>query len=361
MDKDTIISNPKTRLRSTVDEWALQTKSSDQTYPLVGEMTIGREGCDILLSGDHASRKHAKITIDENKVVLEDMGSTNGTYVNDERIDKTELAPGDELRFDEEVFVIIGPEEEPEQTDDNKTVLRPKEIVEEQTEPVALDEEKPQVDDKPEQVKSSPIISDQVDQVEQVKSAAPAADDNRGAWYERETAQGTAKVSTDMRDQFAENGTRIVRSVGKVDMPSLVGTNGDWAGQIITLESESTTVGRSDTDIVIDEPSISTKHARIIREGNTWKVTDLMSANGVYVNGKKTQVSFLSEGDAVRFGRLEFRFVVDTTNIASRANPQEETLIESSGKTSSGMPSWMYLAIGFLVVLGIGAYILLAK
>jgi len=54
--------------------------------PLV---TIGRSGCDVILDDPELSRRHARIKIRGPQGELEDMGSTNGTFVRDERIDKT--------------------------------------------------------------------------------------------------------------------------------------------------------------------------------------------------------------------------------------------------------------------------------
>lgn len=54
--------------------------------PLV---TIGRSGCDVILDDPELSRRHARIRIRGAQGELEDMGSTNGTFVGSDRIDKT--------------------------------------------------------------------------------------------------------------------------------------------------------------------------------------------------------------------------------------------------------------------------------
>ena len=55
------------------------------------------------------SRHHARISLAEGTVWLEDLGSTNGTYVNGRRVDsKVKLTSGDKLRFDVEEFVFRG-------------------------------------------------------------------------------------------------------------------------------------------------------------------------------------------------------------------------------------------------------------
>jgi len=52
-------------------------------------VTIGRSGCDVILDDPELSRRHARIRIRGSEGELEDMGSTNGTFVGDARIDKT--------------------------------------------------------------------------------------------------------------------------------------------------------------------------------------------------------------------------------------------------------------------------------
>jgi len=84
-----------------------------------------------------------------------------------------------------------------------------------------------------------------------------------------------------------------------------------------------------------------------------------MSANGVRVNGRKTQVAFLSPGDAIRFGRLEMRFVTDSTQVPSRASPGADDATSPPSSTQ-GLGSWVYFLVGFVVVLSAGAYVLFA-
>ena len=83
--------------------WALTVETGPQaglTYVLgSGETIIGRGGdCDIFLGDVTVSRHHAKVSLDsEGLLALEDLGSTNGTYVNGTRAESSELAAGDEL------------------------------------------------------------------------------------------------------------------------------------------------------------------------------------------------------------------------------------------------------------------------
>jgi sigma-B regulation protein RsbU (phosphoserine phosphatase) len=61
-------------------------------------IVIGREaGCDIVLDDRIVSRRHAEIEVGDDTVVLRDLGSSNGTYVNRERTDSHTLAPNDAI------------------------------------------------------------------------------------------------------------------------------------------------------------------------------------------------------------------------------------------------------------------------
>ena len=63
-------------------------------------LTIGREGCEIILPDPEVSRRHAIVRRLDSGLALEDLGSLNGTWINDRRIDAvTELRPGDVVRF----------------------------------------------------------------------------------------------------------------------------------------------------------------------------------------------------------------------------------------------------------------------
>lgn len=86
-----------------------------EQHPLAGRVvelrngaTVGREGCDILLADPEVSRRHAVLRDDEGSGPrVEDLGSTNGVYVNERRIDgSSTLEPGDVVRFGNTVWSV---------------------------------------------------------------------------------------------------------------------------------------------------------------------------------------------------------------------------------------------------------------
>ncbi|MGI9614895.1 MAG: FHA domain-containing protein [Acidimicrobiales bacterium] len=70
-------------------------------YPVNGEVTIGRAAsCHITLDDTYISQLHARVSNDDTGVVVEDLGSTNGTYLNRQRVtSRVSGAAGDRLQL----------------------------------------------------------------------------------------------------------------------------------------------------------------------------------------------------------------------------------------------------------------------
>lgn len=76
------------------------------------EMVIGRSrGCDIMLEQDSASRRHALIRFSGGRYSVQDMGSTNGTCVNDDSVSEAVLNDADELRLGRTVLRFLSGDE----------------------------------------------------------------------------------------------------------------------------------------------------------------------------------------------------------------------------------------------------------
>lgn len=93
------------------------------------------------------------------------------------------------------------------------------------------------------------------------------------------------------------------------------------------LPEDKTTVGRRpENSLVIDEDSVSSHHAEIVFENNTYFVTDLGSTNGTYLNGEPVTTAPLAHGDELRFGSISTVF--DSLNnsgevVVDSAEPEE--------------------------------------
>lgn len=86
----------------------LQGKASGQIFEINKVRTIiGRADCEIVLDDPEASRQHASIEVLGARVVVSDLKSTNGTFVDGQQIDKTELQNHNEFRIGEHVMMLI--------------------------------------------------------------------------------------------------------------------------------------------------------------------------------------------------------------------------------------------------------------
>lgn len=70
-----------------------------------GEVVVGRhENCDIAVDDVEISRKHLKLYEEHNRWFVQDLGSTNGTYVNKLRVDRYRINPGDKIKVGQTYF-----------------------------------------------------------------------------------------------------------------------------------------------------------------------------------------------------------------------------------------------------------------
>jgi hypothetical protein len=106
----------RTRIRQALPKFLLRGVSGPtfgKVFPLSGVTVIGRAAeCDISIPTDEISRRHAELRVSQDGVVIEDLGSANGTFVNDKRVTRELLKHGDEIRLDQLRFQIVAPGKE---------------------------------------------------------------------------------------------------------------------------------------------------------------------------------------------------------------------------------------------------------
>ena len=74
---------------------------------------IGRHHeCDISIPSEEISRRHAQVKPTTDGVLVEDLGSSNGTFINGQRVQTGLLKNGDELRLDAIRFMLVVPGQE---------------------------------------------------------------------------------------------------------------------------------------------------------------------------------------------------------------------------------------------------------
>ncbi|WP_420637911.1 FHA domain-containing protein [Candidatus Poriferisocius sp.] len=96
----------------------------------------------------------------------------------------------------------------------------------------------------------------------------------------------------------------------EIDLPAhpavLVATQGPAAGSRFELSHSPVTVGRHpDSEIFLDDITVSRRHAEVTREGLVRRVRDKGSLNGTYLNGRRVEEAGLKNGDELQVGRFK--------------------------------------------------------
>lgn len=91
---------------------------------------------------------------------------------------------------------------------------------------------------------------------------------------------------------------------------TLVGIAGPLKGAILTLDSTELSIGRDKGNaLVIDEPAVSRQHCLVRAGEDGYRIRDLASRNGTYVNGMPVKERTLHNGDQIQVGYCAMLFV----------------------------------------------------
>jgi pSer/pThr/pTyr-binding forkhead associated (FHA) protein len=90
----------------------------------------------------------------------------------------------------------------------------------------------------------------------------------------------------------------------------LVVKRGPNAGSRFLLDADVTTAGRHpESDIFLDDVTVSRRHADFVREGNGYVVRDVGSLNGTYLDRQRIDSAHLANGDEVQIGKYRLVFL----------------------------------------------------
>lgn len=91
----------------------------------------------------------------------------------------------------------------------------------------------------------------------------------------------------------------------------LVVKRGPNAGSRFLLDQAVTTAGRHpDSDIFLDDVTVSRRHAEFRKNGDSYEVVDVGSLNGTYVNREPKNSAVLANGDEVQVGKFRLVFLI---------------------------------------------------
>ncbi|MBN7794993.1 FHA domain-containing protein [Parahaliea mediterranea] len=251
---DLLVVDPKAQRG---EGWALRTASGElasQLHPLQAHTVVGREaGCQLTIDDNLLSRRHAELFIEGDHLRVVDLGSSNGTFVNDQRISTGVARPGDELRFDQQRFLVVGP-----------AVAR-----------------------APEDAADRTQLRDDLED--------PAREDSRGQ---------------EPREHRHRTDSGAVTEPEQARFHLLAGADQSGPRDVPLLLDRHYRMGRAaGCDIHLEDRSVSKCHAELRHTDGQWQVLDTGSSNGILVNGRRVVEHHpLEDGDRLQLGRLCFVF-----------------------------------------------------
>jgi pSer/pThr/pTyr-binding forkhead associated (FHA) protein len=109
-----------------------------------------------------------------------------------------------------------------------------------------------------------------------------------------------------------ESGELVPVELGEVTAhgPALViRAGGGRVGESFTLQGERLSIGRRpDSEVFLDDITVSRDHALLIHRGDMWHLDDCGSLNGTYVNRERIESHRLEEGDEVQIGKYKLTY-----------------------------------------------------
>jgi pSer/pThr/pTyr-binding forkhead associated (FHA) protein len=132
-----------------------------------------------------------------------------------------------------------------------------------------------------------------------------------------QSPERTSVFRADFLAEVEQTGPQVQQepAVAGVDaLPSgsalLVVKRGPNAGSRFLLDQDTTSAGRHpDSDIFLDDVTVSRRHAEFRREGGEFVVIDVGSLNGTYVNREPVDQAVLANGDEVQIGKFRLVFL----------------------------------------------------
>jgi pSer/pThr/pTyr-binding forkhead associated (FHA) protein/DNA-directed RNA polymerase subunit RPC12/RpoP len=142
-------------------------------------------------------------------------------------------------------------------------------------------------------------------------NAAPASTEARIKLESHESREWLARA----REELPEPGEYVLYEDGEET-------------KVVALTREWTRIGRSlAADVRFDDPTVSRRHALVVRQPDGVRVLDDRSLNGVFVNGERVEWRMLNDGDEILVGRYRLMFVSTGNERAGRSDPaQTQTL-----------------------------------
>jgi hypothetical protein len=122
-----------------------------------------------------------------------------------------------------------------------------------------------------------------------------------------ETPETTGDLELGGQDH-AQSSVQVYRGIPGTVLQ--ITSDGDREGEIIGLAGDVLTIGRTpESDLFLDDVTVSRHHARVFVDSGTYFIEDLDSLNGTYVNRKRIERHQLFDGDELQIGKFKLAFM----------------------------------------------------
>jgi hypothetical protein len=124
-------------------------------------------------------------------------------------------------------------------------------------------------------------------------------------------ADGDPVTATYRIDETGELVPVDMQEVTRRGPALVIRAGGGRVGESFPVDGERMSIGRRpDSEVFLDDVTVSRDHALLIRRGDDWFLDDCGSLNGTYVNRSRIESQRLAEGDEVQVGKYKLTFHV---------------------------------------------------
>ena len=134
-----------------------------------------------------------------------------------------------------------------------------------------------------------------------------------GAYLNPQTEVKEGGEPTTATYRVGETGELIpvdVEAIAEKGAALVIRSGGGRVGESFALERDRMTIGRRpDSDVFLDDVTVSRDHALVVKRGGDFYLDDLGSLNGTYVNRRRIESHKLADGDELQIGKYKLTFL----------------------------------------------------
>jgi ABC-type multidrug transport system ATPase subunit len=294
------------------------------------DLVIGRSApADLIIVNPEISRRHARLSYQQGNYVLEDLGSSNGTFINGQPLRASQvLTDGAEIQLGGEIKLVFSQHPAEVQSlrraDSGKTIIDASLTADAIQASIANIPPDLLVTIAGQETKKYTLSKDRVTLgraddndivvASQIMSRHHASFEKTPLGYEIVIAPGVINTLTCQGSPVKDRRLLSHADVLRIDS--------EFAGMMVSMtyqapsqataslstvqfgEKEQLTLGRDPAnDVICDNPRVSRFHAQVTRVGRRYYITDLRSSNGTFVNDKRVEGNvWLNPQDTIRIG-----------------------------------------------------------